>query len=317
MLSNLRIFMKVIYGSGRLPRSFKRSVVAIGVFDSVHVGHQNVIRRAVLEARRLKCVSVVLTFDPHPVSVLRPKEFSSYVLTLEHRLKLIAALGVDYCVVLRFNTRMARQSPEKFIHDILMKRLHAQKVLVGKDFHFGCKGVGNIAFLRAEGRRLGFDVEAVPIFKLNNINIKTNIIKGLIREGKLSLLKRFLGRDHSFLAEVVGGDKRGRRLGYPTANLKKENVTILPSGIYCARVLWRAKKLNALLYIGTRKTFYARNTHVVLEVFILDFHQDIYGQDIDVLVLKKIRDDAAFSDGESLALQIQRDVAAAQKYFTR
>jgi riboflavin kinase/FMN adenylyltransferase len=309
--------MKRIFIRGTLRHKFRASVAAIGVFDGVHRGHQKVIRRAVAEARRLGVPSVVVTFDPHPVAVLHSRKFLPYIMTLEHRLRLIEALGVDACVVVKFDKRFSSQKPERFVHDFLVARLHVRKVIIGRDFHFGCGRKGSIPLLRSLGEAGGFSVEQISIIKNINKNIKSTYIKELISRGDLSCLKRFLDRPYSFLGEVEKGDARGRRLGYRTANFKKENVVILPPGIYCVRARKNKTTHNGLCYIGRRPTFKRAGARVIQELHLLDHRDNLYGQKILVEFLKKLRDDKRFTDEKKLVRQIASDVRKARRFFAR
>ena len=309
--------MKRIFTSGPLPRKLRACVAAIGVFDGVHRGHQKVIGRAVAEARRLGVLSAVVTFDPHPVAVLHPRRFLPYIMTLEHRLRLIEALGVDVCVVVKFDKHFSAQKPERFVDDFLVDQLHVHKVIIGRDFHFGCGRKGSISLLGAMGRMRGFCVEQIKLIKNINKNIKSTYIKKLITDGDLACLKNFLSRPYSFLGEVERGDARGRKLGYRTANFKKENVVILPSGIYCVRAQIDKKTHDGLCYIGRRPTFKRADARVIQELHLLDYRGNVYGQKILVEFFRKLRDDKKFSDEKELVYQIFSDVKKARAFFAR
>ena len=309
--------MKTISGIGQLNKKYRHVVAAVGVFDSVHRGHQRVIRQAVDEARRLGGTSVVVTFHPHPVSVLHPERFSSYVLTLEHRLQLIKSLGADVCCVIKFDKRLARMSADNFVRKVLVDRLGVKKVIVGEDFHFGHDRSGSVAFLEDQGCRFGFEVMNISTKRFKNINIKTSYIKKLIAGGELSSLKKFLGRPYAMLARVKHGETIGRKLGFPTANLTRENVVILPPGIYCVNVFIGQKKMNGVFYIGSKPSFNRARRDVALEAHILDYTGDLYGKEIRVEFLKKIRDDRRFIDVKELSEQIARDVERARIFFRK
>jgi riboflavin kinase / FMN adenylyltransferase len=307
--------MKVISGIGQLNKKYRRVIAAIGVFDSVHRGHQHVIRQAVDEARRIGGTSVVVTFDPHPVSVLQPARFSAYVLTLKHRLQLIKSLGADVCLVIRFDSHLARMTADDFVSRVLVGKLGVRKVVVGEDFHFGHDRKGAVEFLKEQGKRFRYDVRSVQTRNIAKVNIKTSYIKKLIKAGKLNLLKKFLGRPYSMLASVTHGEKIGRKLGFPTANLRKENVVILPSGIYCVNVFYGQRKMAGVFYIGTKPSIKRARRDVVLEAHILDYAGDLYGKSVLVEFLNKIRDDKRFSDDKELSRQIARDVKRARVFF--
>jgi riboflavin kinase/FMN adenylyltransferase len=309
--------MKIISGIGQLNKKYHRVVAAIGVFDSVHRGHQRVIRKAVDDAHRLGGTSVVVTFHPHPVSVLQPERFRSYVLTLEQRLELIKSLGADVCAVIKFDKHFAQMSADNFVRKVLVERLGVEKVIVGEDFHFGHDRFGSVAFLKERGSKHGFKVQNIATTQSNNINIKTSYIKKLIEEGDLRTLRKFLGRPYAMLARVKHGETIGRKLGFPTANLVRENVVILPSGIYCANVIIGQKKMDAVFYIGTKPSFKRARRDVVLEAHILDYAGDLYGKTMLVEFLQKIRDDRRFIDVKELSAQIARDVEQARIFFRK
>ncbi|MBF0593511.1 MAG: bifunctional riboflavin kinase/FAD synthetase [Candidatus Omnitrophica bacterium] len=308
--------MKVILDAGRLPERYRNVVVAIGVFDGVHRGHQRVIGRAVDEARRIKGTSVVVTFHPHPVAVLNPDQFSGYIISLEYRLRLIKALGVDVCYVVPFSKKFARSSASDFAAGFLKEKLRTVKIVVGEDFNFGSRRQGTADTFSG----YGLSVEKVPLLKINNTNIKSKVIKEFIHEGELNRLKVFLGRDYGVFAEVERGERVGRRLGFPTANLKRqvrENVILLPPGIYIARVTMGEKKHPAVFYIGTRPTIKKHHGIVALEAHVLDFKGDLYGKKILVEFLKKLRNDKMFSDENALVCAIAHDIARARSYFKK
>jgi riboflavin kinase/FMN adenylyltransferase len=307
--------MKVILKTGQFVNFPPGGVAAIGVFDGVHRGHQQVIGRAVSEARRLGVKSVVVTFDPHPHQVLAPQRFSAYVLTLPQRLDRFRALGVDICVVLNFTRRLAAVPPESFFRAYLHKRMQLRKLVVGADFHFGTGACAGVALLNALGSRYGMDVESVPILKINNIKIKTTKLKNFISDGDFGSVKAFLGRNYCLRGRVIHGDGRGRQLGFPTANLGRENVIIPPGGIYLIYAKTGRRKFKGLFYIGHRPSFCNRQAAVNLEAHLLDFKGSLYGREIEIEFLEKKRDDMKFPDEKSLADRIARDVSEARSYF--
>ncbi|MEI8011310.1 MAG: bifunctional riboflavin kinase/FAD synthetase [Candidatus Omnitrophota bacterium] len=309
--------MKRIFIRGALPPELKASVAAIGVFDGVHRGHQKVIARAVSEAGRMGVLSAVVTFDPHPSAVLQPLHPFPLITTLEHRLRLIEAMGVDVCVIVRFDRRFSSCLPENFVYRFLVGWMRARKVVIGRDFHFGCGRAGTVALLRLLGEANGFEVEQMDIIRNTRKNIRSTTIRAMIAEGKLTGVKRFLGRPFAFLGEVEGGDGRGRTLGYPTANFKKEDTVSLPPGIYLVRALWRSRAVNGLCYIGRRPTFKGKDAPLMRELHLLDYHGNLYGREILVEFFKKLRDDQVFPDKETLMAQIARDIASARRFFAR
>ncbi len=307
--------MQVFSGIGQLKKPFRKTVVAIGVFDGVHLGHRAVIRQAVTEAKASGAKSVVVTFHPHPVKVLRPQDFSNYVFSLEQRLRLISALGADACLVIRFSRRLASMEPSEFVKKYLVRALRARKVVVGRDFHFGHDRAGSISLLKKLGERYGFMVESETILKLKNINIKTSLIRKLVSAGNITKARQLLGHPFILGGAVVHGDARGQKLGFPTANIRPENVIIPPNGVYIAKVMLHQQDHNALLYIGRRPTFKGDRARVVLEAYLMDFGGNLYGRKIRVEVIRKIRDDRKFSDEKELIAQIRKDEKKARAYF--
>lgn len=310
--------MRVFYGIGQLGRArrtLKDVVAAIGVFDGVHLGHQDVIRRAVCEARRLNGTSLVVTFHPHPVAVLHPERFSAYITTLPKRLDIISGLGVDVCVVVPFNRRFAALRPVDFLDRYLVRGLRVRKIVVGDDFHFGHDRIGTIKLLKVQGRKSGFAIESQEIKKKKNIYIKSSFIRQQLCKGDVEGAARLLGRPYSISGLVVHGDARGRKLGFPTANIKQDDCVILPSGIYVAYVFFGGKKFGALCYIGQRPSFQHINARISIEVYIMNYRGSLYGRTIEVELLKRVRPDVHFSDEKGLVGQINKDLLFAQKYF--
>ncbi|MBF0387448.1 MAG: riboflavin biosynthesis protein RibF [Candidatus Omnitrophica bacterium] len=305
--------MQVILNAGPLPERYKNVVTAIGVFDGLHRGHQRVISRAVTLARQAGGTSVVVTFFPHPVAILRPHDFQGYVLPLAQRLELIKSLGVDVCYCIPFSRTFARSSAGDFTRAVLVNKLRTTTIVVGEDFHFGNQREGAVDLFA----RFGLTVEAVPLLKLNRTSIKTRLLKQFIVGGNLPRLKAFLGRDYSVLAEVERGRGVGRRLGFPTANLKAAGLVPLSAGIYVARVMVDAKQYDGVFYCGTRPTINRRARKMVSEVHILDFHGDLYGKKITVEFLKKLRSGRVFPNEAALVRAIARDIVKARDFFSR
>ncbi len=302
--------MQIILNAGYLPKRYQHVVAAIGVFDGVHRGHQAVIRAAVAEAQKIGGASVVVTFYPHPVEILHPEQFNGYVISIEQRIQLIGSLGVDVCYVVPFSLSLAAWSAADFVKRILIGQLRTERVIVGEDFSFGSDHQGSKEFFHS----FGLELRKVSLLKSNKICIKTRIIKKLVAAGALSRLKAFLGRDYGFDGLVIRGSGIGRRLGFPTANMARENVVTLHSGIYAVHVHLQERTFAGVFYIGTRPTIKEQSGAMVLEVHILDFKGDLYGQRICVDFIKKLRDDHFFLDENSLVRAIKRDIVKARSY---
>lgn len=291
--------------------------LAVGTFDGVHVGHRAVIGRALEIAGERGITSAVVTFDRHPLEVVDPARVPRLLTPPAEKLRLLAELGPDEVVVLPFDEHLAGLAPEDFCAELLAGTLHARAVVVGENFHFGAGGAGDAAQLRACGARHGFDTIAVSLVTEHGKTISSTRIRRLLHLGELEEVRAILGRPPSATGVVVHGDKRGRTLGVPTANVDVEAGTIFPGrGVYAARVLADRSWYRAAVNIGHNPTFRSKEmetAHVTVEAFLLDFAGDIYGRRIRVDFLHKIRDERRFDDIEALVAQMRRDIAAAGK----
>jgi riboflavin kinase/FMN adenylyltransferase len=309
--------MKIISLNGGHEVPLKKTCAAIGIFDGVHLGHRHLIGKMVTRARRLKLPPVVITFFPHPAHVLRPDLKLGYLTSLKDRFRYFKDLGVSACVVIPFSRSFAKIAPEKFIKDILVKELRVKAVYVGDDFRFGRDRSGNVALFEKLGPSCGYEVHAVPAVKQAGDAISSTRIRQLIAEGRLTRAARLLGREVGISGTVVSGSKRGKGLGFPTANIACEADILPPQGVYAVRVWLGKKQYPALANIGTRPTFEAQVSKPCLEVHILDFSRNIYGKYLEVQFLKKIRNEKKFSGPQNLIRQIEKDVTFARKYFKK
>ena len=307
--------MKVIYGIGRITNPLKKSAVAIGVFDGVHKGHQHVIKALVQKAKSLRIPAVVITFFPHPVHILRPHLHVPYLISLDHRLKLLEELGVDYCLVIKFNKRFSHLKPDVFVKKYLVEKLGAREIIVGDDFRFGEDRSGNLKLFEGLGARYGFHLTVISEVHENNINIHSSYLRQRIAEGNLVQAQQILGRRVSVLGSVVKGDGRGKQLGYPTANIQYECGVLPPNGVYLVEVFYNKKRFFGLANIGQRPSFKPHDKKIVLEVHILNFKKNIYGQKLLVELIKKIRDEKEFPRAQDLINQIRSDEKTAIQFF--
>jgi riboflavin kinase/FMN adenylyltransferase len=307
--------MKVMYGIGGAdqPR-LKNTIVAIGIFDGVHKGHQFLIRRMVACARRRKAKSVLVTFHPHPAQVLHKREIS-YLVSLPHRLKIIESLGVDLALVIRFTKSFARLKPEEFVKNYLVERFGIKEVFVGDDFRFGENRSGDVDIFTRMGEKYGFKVNHLHPVKKTKEKISSTQLREFIREGRLDEAASMLGRRVSILGKVVRGDGRGKKLGFPTANIQFDCDVLPPTGVYIVFLAWKGKRYPALANIGFRPSFKNQNGRLHLEVHILDFNKNIYNQEVTVEFVKKIRDEQKFPSAADLVSQIQKDEQAGRSYF--
>lgn len=289
----------------------KRTVAAIGIFDGVHLGHKAIIKSAIKRARAVKRKSVVITFDPHPLKVLQPDKSIPLLMSTAHRVRLITELGVDLCLVLKFNKRFSNLEPRDFVKKILVDKLKVNEVYIGSDFVFGKDGIGDASLLQKFGRCYGFKVNVIPMVKVGGRVVSSTTIRNLIIKGRLKEATEMLGRPVTVFGTVIRGARRGKTLGYPTANIDPHHEAIPPSGVYAVWVRLRNRKYGGALYIGTRPTFGEREP--IIEVHIFNFCKLIYGEDIEIIFVKKLRGDRKFSSQQELIEQIRKDSLQAQR----
>jgi len=299
--------MKVIYGIGKVKKTFKNTVLAIGVFDGLHAGHQKLIKAAVRKAKSLGGPAIVMTFSPHPVQILKPDKYLPFVISLPHRLKLIEQLDVAACVVVRFTKRFSQLAAQEFVKSYLVEPIKPKEIFVGNDFRFGKNRSGTIEYFKEAGRKYGFKVNTVFPVKGGRKKIGSSRIRSLITDGKLYAAKHFLGRNFSIMGKVVRGDRRGKGLGFPTANIYPENSVIPPIGVYATYVVIDHKRFKGMANVGRRPSFKRANNSINVEVHIFDFQQTLYGKEITVEFVKKIRNEKVFDLSEKLIAQLKRD----------
>jgi riboflavin kinase/FMN adenylyltransferase len=289
------------------PSGWGRCVVTIGVFDGVHRGHQQIIGRAVERARDTLLPSVVLSFDPHPSEVVRPGSHPAVLTPLRRKADILEQLGVDVLCLLPFTTEFSRLDPAGFVHLVLVERLHASAVVVGENFRFGHKAAGDLAELRTLGRTFGFATEGVPLLRDDEVTLSSTFVRSCIDAGDVAQAAQALGRPHRVDGIVVRGAGRGRQLGYPTANVRSDRHVAVPAdGIYAGRAVLRGERLPAAISVGTNPTFEGRERTV--EAYILDFDEDIYGVELGVEFVERLRGMERFDRVEDLVEQMGRDV---------
>jgi riboflavin kinase / FMN adenylyltransferase len=295
-------------GLEAVPTGWGRSVVTVGVFDGVHRGHQQLIGRAVERARERDLPSVVVTFDPHPAEVVRPGSHPARLTTLSRRADLVAELGVEAFCVLPFTPELARTEPAEFVHEVLVERLHAAEVVVGRNFTFGHRAAGDVAMLTRLGERFGFGVEGHELITDDGITFSSTYIRACIDAGDVTAAAAALGRPHRVEGVVVHGDRRGRELGFPTANLSTSPYTALPAdGVYAARFVIGDRALPAAVSVGTNPTFSGKER--TIEAYVLDVAEDFYGFEVALDIEHRLRGQERFDDVDALVAQMHRDVA--------
>ncbi len=279
--------MKVIYGIGKDKSVFKNIILVIGIFDGVHVGHQELIKRALKRAKAIRGCVFILTFFPHPVQVLHPQERLPWIISLPLRLKFFEQLGVSGCVVIKFTKQFSHLVPEQFIQKYLVNYIRPKEIFVGEDFRFGQNRVGTIDYFKEAGKRYGFKVNAVhSVARQKSKKISSTTIRALIARGKLKEASILLGRSVAMMGKVERGDGRGKILGFPTANIDPGREVLPPVGVYAARVRIEKKILDGMVNIGMRPSFKSRKRRMNVEVHIFDFNQNLYGKNIIVEFIK-------------------------------
>jgi len=293
------------------------SALAIGNFDGIHLGHQAILRSTVARAQALQAVSTALTFDPSPRKVLRPESAPLRLSTNAQRMEWFNALGLEAAVVLPFTLELARLSPEEFVEQILIRDLHVKTVLVGENFHFGHKQAGNVKLLKELGAKFAFDVQIVCPVQYRGEVVSSTIIRREVAEGDVSHAGRLLGRPFALTGEVVSGTGTGSKFTFPTVNLAPEQELLPARGVYITRTLLEGETHShrSVTNIGIRPTF--NGSSVSVETHLLGFHPITTPKRIEVRFWKRLREEKKFSGPEELRAQIVRDIAAANKFFSR
>ena len=307
--------MKIYRDLSQIPEPFTHACVTIGNFDGVHLGHQLLFGEVVQRAYRCNGTSVVVTFDPHPLQVLRPQGIK-LISTCEQKTELIEHAGIDALVIIPFSMKFAGISAEHFVDDILRKTIGVKELVVGYDYAFGRGRTGNIDFLQSQGMEKGFSVSVVEAHYENEMLVSSSKVRELVAEGRMADARTLLGRYYQIRGEVQLGQQRGgKEIGFPTANLHMDPEDLIPKmGVYVCQVICDGKCYGGVLNIGVNPTF--GEERLVAETHIFDFNQDIYGKPIKVNLLRFLRSEQKFSGIEELAAQIGRDVSQARNILT-
>ncbi|TXF89817.1 bifunctional riboflavin kinase/FAD synthetase [Neolewinella aurantiaca] len=306
--------MKVHYQLENLPR-FRRAIITIGSFDGVHKGHQQLLARIRRLAERRGGESVVITFDPHPRSVLRPEDDTLRLLTTTpEKAACCEAAGIDHLVVVPFTKEFSRQTPEDYIRNFLVKHFSPERIVIGYDHRFGKDRKGDLAYLRHHGKELGYEVIEIDAQEVNDITVSSTKVRNALLNGRVKEAETLLGKPYEITGTVVEGKKIGRTIGFPTANIKPfHRLKLIPqNGIYAVRAKWLNRELEGMLYIGDRPSL-NDGRGVVIELNIFDFDEDIYGQAITVIFVDHLRGDKELASLEDLQAQLAMDEIAARQ----
>jgi len=305
--------MKVIHDLKEVGGSQRKICLAIGMFDGVHLGHQQVIRQTVLDAAQYGGSSLVLTFDQHPSVVVAPERTPLLIYPISQRLRSFEALGVETVAVTQFTRAFSQQSADAFVRNIVETLGRLQSVSVGAEFNFGHNREGNVEVLRELGNQWGFEVHATAAVALDGAVVSSTRIREAIRQGHLDLATQMLGRSYSLTGPVIHGDGLGRKLGFPTANVSIEGLACPPSGVYAIHARRQNDLFRGVVNVGFRPTLGRPAPQLQVEAHLFDFDRPIYGEDLEIIFQKKLREEQKFSSIEALAGQILRDIAAAKE----
>jgi len=306
--------MVLIHEACELAPGQSKVCVGIGVFDGVHLGHQQVIRQTIADARRHEARAVVVTFDRHPNAVVAPSRVPPLIQSNAQKLRTLEALGVDVTWLIRFDEKFSRQPGELFVRRLHAELGHLLSVSVGSEFTFGHKRSGTVALLQQLGRDLQFDVHGLAAVALDGQVVSSTRIREAIRRGDFDAADQMLGRTYALDGPVVRGDQLGRKLGFPTANLDISGRILPPNGVYAVHAKAAGQSHRAVVNVGVRPTVTGKLMQRV-EAHLLDFDGDLYGQELEITFAQRLRDEQKFASLEDLKNQIASDIATARRWF--
>jgi riboflavin kinase/FMN adenylyltransferase len=307
--------MRIIHAADELKPAGRKTCLGIGFFDGVHLGHQQIIRQTITDARQHEAIALVITFDRHPNTVVAPSRVPPLVYSLPQKLRAIEALGTDTLLLIPFNKAFSEQTGEAFIRGLARDLGHVQSLCVGANFVFGHKRDGNVELLRKLGAELLFVVHGLAAVSLNGRAVSSTRIREAIRAGDLDRVSQMLGRAYSLAGPVVRGDGLGHQLGFPTANLDATGLALPPHGVYAVHAETGGKTYRAVLNIGLRPTLQNPNPQLRVEAHLIDFAGELYGQEMELAFVDKLRPEARFPSLAELRTQIARDILEAQLRF--
>lgn len=303
--------MKLIRGWHNVKSEHKGCVLTLGNFDGVHKGHQTLLKRLISVSQKTHLPSVVIIFEPQPYEFFHRDKKIGRLMRLREKIKALLKIGIDRLLVGKFNHEFAHVSAEEFITEYLVGKLGVKHIIVGDDLRFGFERKGDFNLLLAMGERLGFTVENMPTFEIAGERISSTLVRKALIEGNMDRARELLGHGYAFSGRVAHGDKLGRQIGFPTANIHLHRLYTPVEGVFAVRVYGLgAKPINGAANVGSRPTVGGKK--IVLEVYLFDFNQDIYGQHVDVEFVQKLRDEEKFESVEAMQLQIEKDVENAK-----
>lgn len=304
--------MEIIIGLEAFNRSYPNTVLTIGNYDGVHLGHQKILSMVLQKAQEIQGTSMVMTFEPHPVKVLAPERNIKLLMTSDEKTKLIEAMGIDVLLFVNFNKEFANMLPDDFIDEVLIRKLHVKEIIVGTNYAFGKHKKGTIDLLRRRGEKYGFQVKAVRNVMVHGNIVSSSNIRSLLMKGAVHEVSNYLGRAYSIEGKVIKGKGRGQTLlNIPTANITTP-VEIAPKeGVYAVRVGLKGKSYDGVANIGKNPTF--GNPEVSYEVHLFNFSGDLLGEDLRIYFIDRIRGERTFPDVTGLVKQIREDIEYAKE----
>jgi riboflavin kinase/FMN adenylyltransferase len=302
--------MKLIHAAKDLQPGHRKVSLAIGVFDGVHLGHQQIIRRTVADARQHEALALVVTFNQHPNVIVAPERVPPQIYARSQKLRAIESLGADALLEVPFDLPFSQKSGEAFVRELARDLGRIHSVCVGADFVFGHRRTGNVALLKTLGAELHFLVHGLAAVSLDGSAVSSTRIREVIRAGDIDAASQMLGRPYALCGRVVEGDRLGRQLGFPTANLEIGGLVLPPNGVYCARAVVEGRFYRAALNIGWRPTVASATPQLRVEAHLLDFTGNLYGVELELELGEKLRDEIRFAAVGELQAQIERDLAA-------
>jgi riboflavin kinase / FMN adenylyltransferase len=307
--------MKIIHTLSELQAQGRKVCLAIGFFDGVHLGHQQIIRQTTTDARQHEALALILTFDKHPNTVIAPDRAPALIYPLEQKLRVIESLEADVTLVVHFDKAFSERSGEEFVRTLAGEAGPIRSICVGANFTFGHKRSGNVELLRRLGAELKFTVHGQAAVALDGKAVSSTRIRQAISTGNLDAASQMLGRAYSLVGPVVTGDQVGRKLGFPTANLDVVGLVLPPSGVYVAQAKTSGTLHRAVVNIGSRPTLQSPQPQLRVEAHLLEFSGDLYGKTLKLIFVEKLRDEKKFPSLEDLRDQIARDISKAQSKF--
>ena len=302
--------MKIVRGTKNISSPFTYPVVALGNFDGVHVGHQILFKKAAEIASEKKGTAIAFTFEPHPLKVIAPEKVPPLLTHFHKKMELIEACNIDSVICADFTRQFADQRPRDFSENILKGKIGAKEVVVGFDYAFGRGREGTIPYLKKMGEEFGFVVHVVDPFQLDGLTVSSSHVRELIEAGNMESARKFLGRHYSIVGPVISGHKTGQAIGFPTANIDTSKVQIPGTGVYAVRMIYQNNSFDAVANIGFNPTFHRDRLSV--EVHIFDFNQVIYGKEVEVEFISRIRSEIEFKSKDELVVQIKKDIEEAK-----